>query len=670
MVSLRSVMTIKKIAAAVAAILVIGCIALIKFNSSVDRNANDSAASLIDSKTIASLPKSEDSPLYLKRVAQNMKPPTNKWYSGAVLQEEPKAIFPMPLAVKPSDKGFSYNLPQVQTTEKTISAPFVPDVTVEIENAQYYRLTRYDELSFDLTYYDDKDGEVAVLKIAAGSPYIFLTTISEEIIQTNPDFKSSAIKLKTQTKDGKVYGMSGSWSGFDDQDSRAMTVPSRETISFFAGSQDNIKQLANVALNRVMKTDVGYMRTDTGFKTSLHYMTENDEATYVVAMPHQKQGKQSETLSYDSVYGPLTTKSDKTIEYETKDIAVTARLDLREMDADQKKQLIDQLRRDINATRFAATDTYFGGKELYRAAQLLELAEQLNEKQLANSIRSDLTDQFDMWLSAGKTCGPKAFCVDEKIGGLVGGAASFGSDEFNDHHFHYGYFIYAAAIVAQYDDTFKDTYGDMINLLVADIANYKTDEEIPLRRSFDTYAGHSWASGASPFDDGNNQESSSEAANAWIGVSLWAQQTGNDYLKEHAEWLLSNEVSTAQIYWLLNENTPATSYEHSVVSLNWGSKRDYATWFSPEPSAILGIQLIPMSPTMLNYLSHVDDLKIKKQVDEVSRANPNGPLSDYVKMYAHVAGSRMNADEIASLKDELIDGGNSKSYMMAWFLSK
>ena len=125
-----------------------------------------------------------------------------------------------------------------------------------------------------------------------------------------------------------------------------------------------------------------------------------------------------------------------------------------------------------------------------------------------------------------------------------------GSDEFNDHHFHYGYFIYAAAILAQYDADFLSAHKDGINLLVADIANYKTGEELPLRRAYDPYAGHSWASGAAPFSDGNNQESSSEAINAWTGVALWGEVSGNDALEMQAGWLLSNEALTAQRYWL------------------------------------------------------------------------------------------------------------------------
>ena len=34
---------------------------------------------------------------------------------------------------------------------------------------------------------------------------------------------------------------------------------------------------------------------------------------------------------------------------------------------------------------------------------------------------------------------------------MVGLTPSFGSDEYNDHHFHYGYFLYAAGVLAAND---------------------------------------------------------------------------------------------------------------------------------------------------------------------------------------------------------------------------
>src|SRR5688572_31565583 len=61
-------------------------------------------------------------------------------------------------------------------------------------------------------------------------------------------------------------------------------------------------------------------------------------------------------------------------------------------------------------------------------------------------------------------------------------------------------------------------------LFRSDIASPdRQDKLFPFLRNFDPYAGHSWASGHARFGDGNNNESSSEAMNAWYGMILFGQ---------------------------------------------------------------------------------------------------------------------------------------------------
>lgn len=237
--------------------------------------------------------------------------------------------------------------------------------------------------------------------------------------------------------------------------------------------------------------------------------------------------------------------------------------------------------------------------------------------------------------------------------------------------FHYGYFIYAASILAQHDAGFRDSYKDQVNLLVADIANYNTGESLPLRRNFDPYFGHSWASGSSPFADGNNQESSSEALNAWIGVELWAEQIKNDDLATEAAWMLGNEAAATSAYWLNYDKTKAPyapGYEHEVVALNWGGKRDYATFFSAEPRAMLGIQLLPLSPTM-QYMSKYGE-KITSQLKEARATGDSNQFDDYLLMYESLRGVTDQLERAKQLPDTSIDDANSRSYMYAWIMSR
>ena len=187
----------------------------------------------------------------------------------------------------------------------------------------------------------------------------------------------------------------------------------------------------------------------------------------------------------------------------------------------------------------------------------------------------------------------------------------------------------------------------VIDLLAADLATSGPSTLFPQRRTFDPYTGHSWASGFSPFADGNNQESSSEAVNAWNGLALWADATGNAALQTEARWMLSSEIASARCR--LGRQRPLasfTGFQHEIVSINWGGKRDYATWFSPDPNAMLGIQLIPMSPVS-TYLAG-DPARIRATS---RRRSPHGfdvQFGDYLLMYSALAGSAELADARAA----------------------
>jgi endo-1,3(4)-beta-glucanase len=181
-------------------------------------------------------------------------------------------------------------------------------------------------------------------------------------------------------------------------------------------------------------------------------------------------------------------------------------------------------------------------------------------------------------------------------GGIVGVPVEYGSQDYNDHHFHYGYMVRAAAILAESDAQFLTDYASMVDLLVDDYAGSATTAGLPEQRTFQPYLGHAAASGLVPFADGNNQESSSEAIQAWHAMARWGAVRGNAAMTDLGRAYYALETTTALLYWL-GETTgvrPA-GYTHTVVGIVWDAKLDFATWFSPMPEAIFGIQLIPLN---------------------------------------------------------------------------
>jgi endoglucanase Acf2 len=333
-----------------------------------------------------------------------------------------------------------------------------------------------------------------------------------------------------------------------------------------------------------------------------------------------------------------------------------------------------QLSKDVAGLSFAATDTYFAGKELYKAANLLALAHQLGQADAAAVISARLKTELATWYDpAGQnTRANKYFYYDSSYKGLVGAKASFGSELFNDHHFHYGYFIYASAILAQYDPGFYQASAPMVNLLISDIASDQASAYFPRLRMFDVYAGHSWAAGTGDFGDGNNQESSSEAVNAWYGMYLWAKVAHNDALSQQSQWLYQKESTAANGLWLQSQaSILPPGYAHPFVSLVWGGKLDYATFFSARPQALLGIQLIPMSPGQ-GYLTAGGGQAIGRNLASVAPAasDLDGQFGDYLIMYQALTDPAAAAANAQQFHSANLDSANSMTYLLAWVYAR
>lgn len=78
------------------------------------------------------------------------------------------------------------------------------------------------------------------------------------------------------------------------------------------------------------------------------------------------------------------------------------------------------------------------------------------------------------------------FYYESAWGGLVSSASyatgdpnvDYGNTYYNDHHFHYGYFIYAASIIGHLDAGWLAANKAFVNALVRDIANPSTEDSV------------------------------------------------------------------------------------------------------------------------------------------------------------------------------------------------
>jgi endoglucanase Acf2 len=269
-------------------------------------------------------------------------------------------------------------------------------------------------------------------------------------------------------------------------------------------------------------------------------------------------------------------------------------------------------------------DTYWGGKPLQEYAEYALIARQLGDTPdfniFLNSLRRAMTD----WLTytPGTDTTSHFFAYYPGSHALIGFDPGYGAEDFTDNHFHYGYTTVAAGVLAMLDPTWGAEYGGMAKMVAMQYANWLHPGDtpdvndpnaisLPFLRTFDPWLGHSYAGGVSS-GAGNNQESTSEAIQSWLGLVLLGQALGDPAMTSAGMMGYTMESKAVQEQWFNNApgstNPDGTAFPstfvdaqgipHSNVGINFDSAKVYATYFGTSPEFILGIQALPIWPSL------------------------------------------------------------------------
>ncbi|MEI8340806.1 MAG: glycosyl hydrolase [Verrucomicrobiota bacterium] len=247
-------------------------------------------------------------------------------------------------------------------------------------------------------------------------------------------------------------------------------------------------------------------------------------------------------------------------------------------------------------------DTYWGGKALGICAQYMAWANQMGDTTDYLRLKSALKTALSDWLTytPGETNGFFAYYPNWHA--MIGSDASYGSQAFNDLHFHYGYFAVAAATLGMYDPQFLADYGPMLKEVVKCYGNFdRNDNSEPFLRTFDIWEGHDNAGGTSS-PGGENQESSSEGVQAWGGMFLLGSVTNDSAMQAAAAMCFSMESAAVNEYWqdLWQTNFPSV-YGRAGNGILGSGGLAYGTFFSGDPAWVYAIQYCP-SNHWLNYM--------------------------------------------------------------------
>ncbi len=335
---------------------------------------------------------------------------------------------------------------------------------------------------------------------------------------------------------------------------------------------------------------------------------------------------------------------------------------------DYNPDILKRLVSEVANESLNAGPSYENGKAMARFANLVHIADQMGLETERDYFLASLKTRLEDWFTVG---GVQEYSYNEDWDVLTGYPSGFGADnQINDHHFHMSYAIVSAATIAQYDPAWasQENWGGMVNMLIRDANNWNREDPLfPFLRSYDIYAGHSWAAGHGDFAEGNNQESSSESMNFASAVILWGEITGQTEIRDMGIFLYATETTAVEQYWFdVDEAVFPNNYPHDAIGMVWGSKGVHATWFGGDPEFVHGINLLPITSGSL-YLGRHPEHVVKNYNEVVAErgGQPNKWKDIFWQYLALADANQALTYYLADPNYEAFDG-ESKAHTMHW----
>ena len=575
----------------------------------------------------------------LKTAAQ-----TSQWYSTLLYSAKPEAIFVQPLTVKPTRVGLEFVLPskEVIPTERLDTEIHYPHKNPLVISPAAFapgqsKLAKASDWSIDISMANGADQMLvtvahgmpfAQIQISRGDARLTLPVAGERL-DSGADPRVLALRVN-----GKAYALfaptGGNWKALNDKEWLGHLPKGKGYLSAAVLPDEQAQTLAMftrhayafVDSTRVdWAFDAAASQVETTFTANIKSMEGENHGALLGLYPHQwfnnssVEGKLGK--SFDTVRGQiklLQASQFRTVKQYNGFVPYWPGV----VDSPRMGDLASVMKADQrNARRMMLEEgqgPYWQGKGLLRILKLMDVVEQQGDLEGRDRLLAMVKARAEQWLKGeGKTY----FHYDKSEGNVSAYPEEFFTvEQLNDHHFTYGYWIRAAADIALRDPEWasNEQWGAMIDLLIADIATTeRSGGTFPFLRNFDPYEGHSWASGIGMGATGNNQESSSEAINAWAGLILWGEIKGDQALRDLGIYMYTTEISAINNYWFdIHGLVLAPEYKNMEVSMLFGGSYAHNTWWIDDPRQIKGINLLPIT-TSSTYLATSPDF-VKRNV--------------------------------------------------------
>jgi endoglucanase Acf2 len=652
-------------------------------------------------------------------------PATNKWWSSLIWQfdadgrENPfsENLYPHPLGLRARAEGLAVGYPaEAEVQPRRYTFALKPDLVLGVEGlqARAARVESYSDFAVTAAFDDQLGsgaGGAAARALRAtfgrGLPFVYVTVRGGAATLAFPDGEAPVVWSDRQgtlglTVHGHHFGVfappGASWSPGAARGTLRSTLAGKDFYSVAVlpdASPATLALFRRHAYAFVTDTRVSWRYDAASARVETRFTVETtakesgpDLAAEPLLALYRHQWLHTDApllpLQYASPRGAMKLHEGATFTTRLPFGGVLPALPLDAASGAERARLLRDLALAARADDpfplgpDGKRNTYWEGRSLARLAGLLPVAAQLgpaaekDRRRLLALVKDRLADWFD-------GVAPRLYAYDPVWHTLVGLPAGFGSiAELNDHHFHYGYFVYAAAMVAACDPpaagaatgdwSRADGWGGLVRLLIKDAANWdRQDRRFPFLRNFDAYAGHAWASGAAPFRDGNNQESSSEEMNFAGALVLYGAVAGETAIRDLGVFLYATAESAIEQYWFdVDRQVFPRGFEPPMLGIVWDAGGQYDTWWDRNPIYAVGINLLPITGGSL-YLGR-RPADVQARYDRLVRQNGGDILQwrDLFWMYLALA----DAPRAASLLDRQPyfepEFGDSAAFLDHW----
>lgn len=567
--------------------------------------------------------------------ASTMPVPTNDWWSNLIKVDHGGQAFNYPLSYKSRLDGLTINYtvpPTSGPSEYRQPMGDVNGIVVGVDGLNVSQSTAANHSDWSVTMNWSGDGKTFNATMGIGMPFTYFTKgtndIAKVVVNHNPsgatvDGNKLIITNNYNNANFVVFAPSGStWTG-----SGGVYTSSLNGKNFWSMAMLPFGLAVNTAIANLephafvfpanTTTDWSYNESNGQVITTFSVTPDIKEGTetdvVLGLLPHQwsrlsGSSPQPTGMSYETVRGALKLLHSNSFSTENTFSGILPTLPnlakySEGFDPGALYHKIDQMKNDGLATW---TDSYNEGQAMNRLIQAAHIANQIGHLEARDQLLTTVKTRLEDWFTAEGGEVAFLFYYNDTWKSLLGYPAGHRQDEnLNDHHFHWGYFIHAAAAIEQYQPGWASQWGGMVDLLIRDAANpSRNDSMFPFLRNFSPYAGHCWANGFATEPFGNDQESTSESMQFNSSLIHWGTVTGNDAIRDLGIFLYTTEQSAIEEYWFdQNDRTFQPEYQHEMVARIWGGGYDNGTWWTSDIAASYGIQLYPIHGGAL-YMGH------------------------------------------------------------------